>query len=418
METNERSTIMERKYPTLSLNEKERHWKRTRNLMKEKGLDCLLVYGKGRERFDFYLTNEAFEGIVIFPLQGEPAYLLWTANRVLVRLETALKGEPWWVEDVRMGITGPGVVEALQDKGFDQAKIGVVGLESKGAGEPDGLIPYKTWSYVLKNLPKATFIDVSVAYCEMMIVKNEEELKMVRRSADIGEMACEAMMKATKVGALESDIYSAVMSTLYSEGAVSTYEFLILKTGPDNVSWGSPIWVHRGGTPRTLQKGDIVNAEIFPVYGGFETQQQMAVALNPIDPTNQKCADIARRSYEAGLKALRPGVNFRQVCEAMDRPLKEAGAWNLSPLIHTLMPLMSASPMRFDPDQLPEMKKYKGISTIPARTGDFIVQPGMIFEMEPNASIGKNRVNIGGAVLVTKDGVEELNKLPMEMRIL
>jgi Xaa-Pro aminopeptidase len=405
------------KYPKLSLHERDRRWERARSLMKEKGLDCLLVYGKGRERFDFYLTNEAFEGFVIFPLTGDPVYLLWTANRVLIRLETSLKDEPWWVEDVRMGITGPGVVEALQDKGLDQAKIGVVGLESKGAGEPDGIIPYKTWSYVLEKLPKARFVDVSIPYCEMMIVKSEEELKMARRSAEIGETACQAMMKATEVGALESDIYSAVMSTLYNEGAVSTYEFLILKTGRDNVSWGSPLWVQRGGTPRTLQQGDIVNAEIFPVYGGFETQQQMAVALKPVDPTNQRCADIARRSYEAGLKTLRPGINFREVCDAMDRPLREGGAWNLSPLIHTLMPLMSSSPMRFEPDQLPEMKKYKGVSTIPARTGDFIIQAGMIFELEPNASIGKNRVNIGGAVLVTHDGCEPLNTLPMEMRI-
>ncbi len=408
---------MESKYPTLSPDEKERHWNRTRELMKQKGLDALLVYGKGRERFDFYLTNESFEGIVIFPMIGEPVYLLWTANRVLIRLETDLKDEPWWLTDVRMGITGPGVVGALQEKGLDRAKIGVVGLESKGAGEPDGIIPYKTWSYVLDKLPKANFTDISVPYMEMMSVKSDEELKMIRRSADIGEMACEAMLKIARPGVQESEIYAAVMGTLYREGAICTPDLLILKTGRDNVSWGTPIWALRGGAPRTLQKGDIANAEVFPVYGGFETQQQMAVALKPVHPTNQTCADIARRSYEAGLKALRPGVIFKDICEAMDRPLQEAGAWNLSPLIHSLSPLLSAGPMRFDPDQLPEMKKYKGVSTIPARAGELIVQAGMVFEFEPNASIGKNRVNIGGAVLVTKDGAEPLNKLPMEMRI-
>jgi len=71
---------------------------------------------------------------VIFPMIGEPVYLLWTANRVLIRLETDLRDEPWWMTDVRMGITGPGVVGALLEKGLDRAKIGVVGLESKGAG--------------------------------------------------------------------------------------------------------------------------------------------------------------------------------------------------------------------------------------------------------------------------------------------
>jgi len=287
-----------------------------------------------------------------------------------------------------------------------------VGLEYRG----EGIVPYKTWVYVLEKLPKATFVDITQPYCEMVFIKSDEELKLVRRSAEIGEMACEAMMKVVKVGVPETEIYSAVMSTIYSHGAVTAAAFFILKTGPDNVSWSSPIWVHRGGPPRVLQKGDVVNSELFPIYGGFETQQQMAIALKPIDPVNQKCADIARRSYEAGLKALRPGKSLKEVYEAMDRPLLEVGAFNLSPLIHGLMPLAWASPMRFDPVQLPEIKKYKGVSTV-KMLGDLMIKPGMVFEFEPNASLGKKRVNIGEAVLVTKDGVEELNKLPMEMRV-
>jgi Xaa-Pro aminopeptidase len=41
----------------------------------------------------------------------------------------------------------------------------------------------------------------------------------------------------------------------------------------------------------------------------------------------------------------------------------------------------------------------------------------MVFELEPNACRGKYRVNIGGTVAVTEDGVEEFNKLPTELQI-
>jgi antitoxin (DNA-binding transcriptional repressor) of toxin-antitoxin stability system len=41
----------------------------------------------------------------------------------------------------------------------------------------------------------------------------------------------------------------------------------------------------------------------------------------------------------------------------------------------------------------------------------------MVMELEPNASKGMNRVNIGGTVIVTKNGVEELNKLASKMRV-
>lgn len=46
------------------------------------------------------------------------------------------------------------------------------------------------------------------------------------------------------------------------------------------------------------------------------------------------------------------------------------------------------------------------------------IQPGMVLEFEPNACKKKHRVNIGGTVIVTENGPEELNTLPKEMRII
>jgi Xaa-Pro aminopeptidase len=408
---------MKRTYPMLSLNERDRRWKRTKELMKQKGLDCLLVFGKGREHYDSYLANEYFDGIVVFPLVGDPVYLIWSATRVLIRLEPSLQQETWWIKDLRVGYSGEGVVKALQERGMDQGKIGVVGLETWGPGEDQGVVPYKLWADVVKTLPRATFLDVSAAFGEMMLIKSEEELNMIRRSAQIGEVACKAMLKVTKPRVSEAKIYAEVMSAIYAQAAVSTPEFLILKSGNVNISWGSPIWVHRGGSPRVVKRGDIVHAETFPVYGGFETQQQMAVALKPIDPVNEECADVARRSYLAGVKTLRPGVTFKEVCDAMNAPLLEKGCWNLTPLIHSMMPLLFVSAMRFDTTHLPGAGMFKGVKTIPVGGGDLVIKEGMVMELEPNASKGMNRVNIGGTVIVTKNGVEELNKLASKMRV-
>ena len=408
---------MKKAYPMLTLKERDRRWKRARDFMKQKGLEGLLVFGKGREHYDSYLTNEYFDGIVVFPLIGDPVYLIWSATRVLIRLEPSLQGETWWVKDLRVGYSGDAVVKALQERGLDQAKIGVVGLETWGPGEDQGVVPYKLWADVLKNLPQATFLDVSAAFGEMMLIKSEEELNMIRRSAQVGELACKAMLRAVKPGVSEAKIYADVMSAIYAQGAVSTPEFLILKSGPVNISWGSPIWVHRGGIPRIIKKGDVVHAETFPVYGGFETQQQMAVALKPVDPTNEECADVARRSYVAGIKTLRPGITFKEVCDAMNAPLLETGCWNLTPLIHSMMPLLFVSMMRYDTTHLPGAGTFKGLKTIPVVGGNLIIQEGMVMELEPNACKGMNRVNIGGTVIVTKNGVEELNKLASKMRV-
>jgi Xaa-Pro aminopeptidase len=47
-----------------------------------------------------------------------------------------------------------------------------------------------------------------------------------------------------------------------------------------------------------------------------------------------------------------------------------------------------------------------------ARPRPAVLQPGMVLAFEPNACIDRHRVNIGGTVLVTEAGCEELNEIP------
>ena len=56
------------KWPELSLKERDRRWSRTKDMLRNKGLDCLVVFGlRGREWYDRYLTNDRSGGTTIFP---------------------------------------------------------------------------------------------------------------------------------------------------------------------------------------------------------------------------------------------------------------------------------------------------------------------------------------------------------------
>lgn len=409
---------MDTDHSFLSLQERDRRWLRVRTLMKEKGVDCLLVAGlKSREQLEAYLTNEYAEGVVIFPLEGAPACLTWTASRVIRHWENSLRGMPTWIEDIRAGLSGAAIAGVLKEKGYDQAKIGVVGLESRAPGEVGGCIPYTMWRNILDDLKSATFIDLSMAFCELVLVKSEEELKFIRCGASIGEQACETMLRTAKPGISEQALYAEMMKTICERGAGVRYPLMIMQTGVDNLSWGPPMWQHQAQPPRILRAGDLVQAEIFPCYAGFETQQQMSVALPPAHPVNSELAQVARRSYEVGLRVLRPGKTFQEVCDAMEQPIQEAGCWHLTPLIHTLNPLGWTSATLVGIERDPEARQIKGVRARPLMGGDLVVRAGMVFEFEPNACRSKHRTNLGGTVVVHQDHVEELNVLPTEMRI-
>ncbi|MCG6535961.1 MAG: M24 family metallopeptidase [Syntrophales bacterium LBB04] len=401
--------------PVLSLKERDRRWRRVREVMKKTKIECLIVAGlSGREVADAYLTNEGGRGTVIVPIQGDGTYLASNALSLAGHVENLLRGGTSWIDDWRVGASARQVVAALQEKGFDSATIGVIGLESEGPGEMEGYIPFKTWSYIRDHLPKVTFVDISSDYYELMLTRSEEEIRLARYSAQVGEMACEAMLEATRPGVRESEIYAAVLNAIHKNGCDA--RMLILESGAANISWLTPMWLHQSGTPRAVQKGEMVQAEIFTSYGGIETQQQMSIGLEPVDPMYGELARIARRSYEVGLKELKPGKRFEEVAEAMERPLAEAGCWHLCPLIHSLSPQMCAGRIQLGMTGLPGMDKYGKIPEIPIRRGELVLKSGMLFELEPNPGRGRQRVVVGGTVLITESGAEELNNLCTDMR--
>lgn len=100
----------------------------------------------------------------------------------------------------------------------------------------------------------------------------------------------------------------------------------------------------------------------------------------------------------------------------MEVVVREAGCWHLTPPIHTLSPLAWVGHHTVGIEQFPGMQGYKSIqAAVPLSGKDLIIKPGMLFELEPNVSRGKQRVNLGGTVIITEEIVEELNKLSTEL---
>src|SRR5262249_28313281 len=145
--------------------------------------------------------------------------------------------------------------------------------------------------------------------------------------------------------------------------------------------------------------GDLMQAELMPLCGNQEVQVQMTVALEPLQDVDRTCERVARASYEAGLKAAKPGIHFSELVAAMEAPLKEAGCWGYTPLLHSLGPHFLNGRARCNMEKVELGVRFVGQPA--ARERKAVLQPGMVFAFEPNACLGQHRVNIGGTVVVT-----------------
>jgi Xaa-Pro aminopeptidase len=397
--------------PTLSLAERDRRWVRVRQLMRERGFDGLLVAGfRSREMYETYISDDYNEGCVVFPLAGDPVVITWAHLRVMRARWSQQRGTTLWVDDYRVATSGAGVADVLREKGLAASSLGVVGLSSQAPTEIYGAIPANFWAEITAALPNVVWNDISEEFSHLMLVKSDEELAQVRYAARAAEAACRVIVEVAAPGVGEEVIYAEAIREMLRHGIGLRYPMIVMNSGPHTLSWGPPRFTTSGEAPRILQRGDLVQAELMPLCGNQEVQVQMTVALDPLDDTNLKCERVARTAYEAGIKALKPGMTFAELLAVMEEPLKSAGCWGYTPLVHSLGPHFLAGRTQVNQEQAKLDVRFVGANA--ARQREAVLQPGMVFAFEPNACLGQHRVNIGGTVVVTATGCEELNHIP------
>ena len=397
--------------PVLSLAERDRRWTRVRTLMRERALEGLLVAGfRAREMYETYISDDYNEGCVIFPLEGDPVVITWAHLRVMRARWSAERGAKLWVADYRVATSGAGVAEVLREKRLAEASLGVVGLASQAPTEIYGAIPASFWGELTAALPKARWQDISEELSHLMLIKSEEELAQVRYAARAAEAACKVIVEIAAPGVGEEVVFAEATREMLRHGIGLRYPMIVMNSGPHTLSWGPPRWTTSGEAPRILARGDLMQAELMPLCGNQEVQVQMTVALDPLDEENRRCERVARASYEAGVKALKPGITFAELVAVMEEPLRSSGCWGYTPLVHSVGPHFLAGRTNVNQEQAKLDVRFVGPNAVRARAA--VLEPGMVFAFEPNACLGHHRVNIGGTVIVTASGCEELNHIP------
>jgi Xaa-Pro aminopeptidase len=402
-------------FPTLSLAERDRRWASVRGLLASNGLDALVVFGWGRNANDSYLTNEEQHAIVLLTPTEDPLVLV--GDVPINRYDGAGARYERWTENWRHGNPIANLVEALGEHGLAGATVGVVGLTSRAVGQWNGVIPFATWTTILQKLPGVTWVDVADAYETLTVFKSAEEQEMVRKAAALGEAASAAYVAAAGVGVLESVVTAAAIDAIVAGGGWMRAPFILERAGSHRFGWGQPEWFSMGGRPYALQKGDSIASELFAFYGGFESQQQIDVSIGEPDRLLRELEEVCLESYNAGIEALKPGIRFSELAAIMDEPLARSKTWNTGPMIQTVSPVVYNSATRIDPSVDPALAHLPKLPSGVGLDGDFVITEGVAFAFEPNALRDGKRVCIGGTVMLTDRGVEELNTIANRLQV-
>ncbi|MAV29749.1 MAG: hypothetical protein CL865_01715 [Cycloclasticus sp.] len=372
-----------------SLAERDLRWEKIRHMMKELGLDCLIIpAGAGDSYVNYagYVSNAGFmnPGAVILPLREEPT------------IYGTLPMPSQWISNVgEKGVPlGEAIAYRLNELALGSKNIGVVGTKGKVFGlnefTDQGLVTYSAWQHVIDKLPKASFVDVTPQLALLMLVRTQEEIKAYERTAAVGENLHRLLLDYVKPGISDRDLRSLVAEHMIRSRATVDVDALEMRQG-------------------IVQKGDIINSEYGIHHRGGYTQSTLCMSVGAPDKQTAALAEVAHECMQVGLGRLKPGVKFGEVIERMEKVIIDAGYWHGFPVLHSLGPLVLVGPVAWFP---PPAKPDEILGA------DVVIKEGMIFSFEPGARVGSSaQVKVGGSGVVTATGVRMFNSLGTRMRI-
>ena len=377
--------------PPISREAFNRRLARIRAKMKQQRLSCLLVSSVLNHAvrylgfFDPELQGRGSGApqlvSVLLPLEGDPVLFLQSftaADYMLPRAKAAS-----YIEDLRL--VGGGNQHVLrmaahQLRGWkmDSGRLGLAG----------GEIDWAERLFFGEELPRLQLEDANPLLNELRIVKEPEEISLMRRSASICDAAMAEVAKKIAPGLTDGDLYAIGDAAMISRGADEN-TFVLMGIGPNR----NPMLME-GLNARTLRGGDVVVYETLPFYRLYNTELAVTFSIGKPSPKQKQAADACQAAYEAGVHEMRPGVSTATV---VSTALKEFRRHGFESFTHSSGHFIG-------------LDNYEG----PSLTSPGVVlEPGMVFSFHPNVVIANEvKEEICGNLLVTKNGCENLLKYP------
>jgi Xaa-Pro aminopeptidase len=249
-------------------------------------------------------------------------------------------------------------------------------------------------------LPEATFGLASAVLGDLRIVKDADEVALLRAAAHAADRVVAAIASGPLVGRTEADIAAEVLDRLVAEGHDSA-EFAIVAAGPDSAS------PHHEPGERVVRPGEPIVFDIGGPLGGYGSDITRTIWVTGGDPglgpddEFRRIHALVREANAAATAAVAPGVPAARI-DAVARAIIEAGGYG-ERFIHR-----TGHGIGLEGHEDPYL----------VAGNDRSLEPGMAFSVEPGIYLeGRYGVRIEDIVVCGHDGPVVLNEAPRELLV-
>lgn len=239
------------------------------------------------------------------------------------------------------------------------------------------------------------FVNIDGKINALRISKDETELEKLRKAAQLADYAIQVGCDAIAEGVTEMEILNTIESAIKAKGYTMSFDTMVLA----GEKAASP-----HGTPgnRKVKKGDLILFDLGVIYEGYCSDITRTVAFGQPNDEQIEIYNAVRRSNEAAIEAVKPGVRAMDLDKIARDVITDAGYGQY--FTHRLGHGLGIS--------VHEFPSINGAN-------EFVLNEGTVFTIEP----GIYKTDVAGVrieddVVVTKDGVEVLTSFTKELVIL
>lgn len=201
------------------------------------------------------------------------------------------------------------LIDVIKDNGLKIRRLGV---------EAD-FLPFSVCEFLSFNLPDIELIDVSVDLSGMRMIKDEHEISLIRAACHLCDVGQQAVVKYVQPGMTELDLFRHIREEMEREAGK---RIPILS---DLVS-GSRTFDGRGEpSSKKIEKDDLIICDLKTCLNGYWGRSCSTTAVTKAKPEQLSSYLLVKKALEAGVKAIKPGIEARQIDHHLKNHLSSSG---------------------------------------------------------------------------------------------
>jgi Xaa-Pro aminopeptidase len=359
---------------------------RTREWMRSQGIELLLITQP--EHYNWlsgYEPTSAFYFQALLVPVAEEAPLTLLCNKA----ELMLCEETCWVGDVRPVWTDEDQVarlmEAVRERRLQGARRIGLNLSSHHLKPRYAL-------ELMRALPNAEMVDVCEGLDDLRLIKSQAEIALLRRAARVADVGVSAGIDAIRAGVSDHEVLAAIQGAVAeSGGEFPAYPTLVDARGTLH---GTPVG-------KVLEEGDVIYLEVSGVVRRYHCNISRTVVVGEPSPRVLELYRIVEDALRRATDALRPGTAVAEIVELVAKCHRgyEQSTWGRFGF---------SMEIAYPPIWIGALSLMRG--------DRHVIEPGMVITMEPGLSYSDGAtMMLGNNVLVTEQGPEVLNEVPVEL---